>query len=195
MEKILTNAFSPTMSHHPAVNTDALQEGDRLSLVRYLRVTDASPQTSVVVHTDVGQVWSVDRAIIRNTCYSASQYHAVQTVTRTRIAYLLEHAGDAIFTVTFCKKPDVNAIADSIAGLPGDIRTVTQAARRKMVREWLAGQERTLVGYLKSAEPDINGRIRVIDLEAPAGSSAERLVDPRTIEKLILKNVLYGLKQ
>lgn len=165
--------------------------GDRLSLVRYLRVTDTTREGTIVVETDDGQYWSVDSGIVRRTCYSASQYDTTEKVTRSRMAYLLEHAGDAIFTVTFHKKPDVNSIADALAAAPEDIRQWPQAKRRKVVREWLGGEERRLVGYLKSPEPDINGRIRVIDLAIAAADHPERLVDPRTIQELILKRVKY----
>lgn len=48
------------------------------------------------------------------------------------------------------------------------------------------------MGYLLETEPKM-GRSQVIDLEAPAGRR-HRLVDHRTINWLILKNIKYVTK-
>lgn len=170
-------------------NVNNVKEGDRFSLIRYCEVTEVR-DNKFTVETDDGHFWQVDKGIVRDSCYTANQFEAVEKETRTQLAARFEKMGDVIFTVMFHKKPKPEEIADTIQGLEEDPREWNQAKRRKLARDFLAGEERILIGHLKSQHPDVNGRMKVFDLE----KGEDRLVDPRTIEWLVHKGVKYEVK-
>ena len=75
---------------------------------------------------------------------------------------------------------------------------LNKTKRRKVIREVLTGDSRTLIGRLnvdayRSAEhdPESLGRMKVIDLEVPQGERNERLIDHRTVTELIVDGVRY----
>jgi len=174
-------------------DTSHVHEGDRFSLIRYCQVTELR-DTKFTVKTDDGQYWQVDKGIVERTCYTANQFTEEVQLSKTDIAKCFEQAGDTIFTVMFHKKVKPEDVAETIGSLEENPAQWNQTKRRKLARDLLAGEERVLKGYLKSPEPDIYGRVKVHDLEVAEGTN-ERLVDPRTIEWLILKNIKYVVKK
>jgi hypothetical protein len=69
---------------------------------------------------------------------------------------------------------------------------------KKAVKKALEGEERVLVGRLLGTKDDF-GRFHVIDMDIAEDKSKsydvrQRLVDPRTLNWLIVKNVKYEVK-
>lgn len=180
------------------VNSKALTIGEYLSEVQYYRVVSISDKLVDVVN-ERGFKFKVDKGIITEGMYSASQYAAEKTVTRTEICEKLEQAGNHIFTVNFnkqVKEKDVkekllNAIKSENDELMNEKELIKSL--KKVSKSLLEGEERTLIGYLSKVEPKV-GRSTVIDLELPRDKYRIRQVDHRTINWLIIKNVKYTVK-
>lgn len=166
----------------------AVKEGTVFSLLRYCTVTEVRDR-EFTVKTDDGNVWQVDKTIVRQSCYTADQWTGdVKELTATQLAAVFERAGDHVWSLCFHKKPDANVVADAMVTLERDL---PQAKRRAIAREWLQGEARTMTGRLVSHSPDVNGRYRVMDLAL----NEERLVDPRTLEWFIYCGNKYVLKK
>jgi len=170
-------------------NVAAIKPGDVFSLLRYCTVVSVGAD-EFSVRTDDGNTWDVSKAIVAQSCYTAAQFNETRDVTRTELAAVFERCGDHVWSLEFHKQVDPNAVADRFTALDDDVRSMTQAKRRKLARELLEGETRTMTGRLVSHSPDVNGRYRVIDLAL----NEERLVDPRTLEWLVYQNVKYVRK-
>ena len=169
---------------------DKAAAGEFFSVVRYVRVERKEPQC-IHVRNVGGEAFSMSSNLLVNEYHSASQYEREEQKSRGEIANLFEHAGDSCFTVCFHKKPDAAQKANALRDLEDDPRQWSQAKRRKFVREtMLQGEERQLCGHLAAQTLDDLGRMKVFDLE----KEELRLVDPRTIEWFIYKNVKYVAK-
>lgn len=181
------------MTTENKTNTSLLQPGDRLSRTSYVEIVRRLPGGGFKVRNETGFTWDIGGSIVANEMYAANQYTEEVKVSRTEMVEALENAGDAIFTVTFGKKVSEKAVRDAI-GLHVDSGDgADPAAIRRTAKTLLAGEPRTLVGYLVHTEPKM-GRSQVVDLEKPVGSHRLRLVDHRTITSLVLRNKKYTLK-
>jgi len=166
-----------------------LKEGTVISMIRYLTVTEIR-EHDVTVKTDDGNFWQVDNNIIRASCSTADQCLHTVVLTATQMAAAFEKLGDHVWTVCFHKKVDPNTVADSLLEVDDDVRQMSQAKRRRLARELTQGEVRTMTGYTLNHTPDVNGRMKVMDLII----NESRLVDPRTIEYFIYKNTKYVRK-
>ena len=175
-----------------------LQIGEYLSEVQYYKIVDLSDELVTLVN-ERGFQLNVDRDIIAEGMYSASQYKTEKLVTRTEICEQLERAGNHIFTVNFYKQVKTTDIQEKLLqAIQSDkSNSLTEAeiikAFKKVSKTLLEGEERTLIGYLSKVEPKV-GRSTVIDLELPKDKYRIRQVDHRTINWLILKNIKYVVK-
>jgi hypothetical protein len=180
------------------VNPVELEVGEYLSEVQYYKIVDLA-DNSVTVINERGFQLNVDRDIIAEGMYSASQYATERLVTRTEICEQLEQAGNQIFTVNFYKQVKINDVEKKLVTA---IKSKTDIplseaeiiiALKKASKSLLEGEERTLIGYLSKVEAKV-GRSTVIDLELPTDRDRIRQVDHRTINWLILKNVKYVVR-
>lgn len=171
-------------------NPAQLKVGDRLSRVSYMEVVSKSG-SSFRVKNEEGMTWTIAGSILQNEAYAAGQYTEEQEVNRTEMVEALESAGDSVFTVVFDKKTSQKSIVAALTAI--DRLPSSKADINKLAKSMMAGEERTLVGYLASTEPKM-GRSTVVDLEVDPSSHRLRLVDHRTIKELILRNVRYTLK-
>uniref|UniRef100_UPI00341CF120 hypothetical protein n=1 Tax=Okeania sp. SIO2F4 TaxID=2607790 RepID=UPI00341CF120 len=168
-----------------------MKVGDNLSEVQYYSVTEVL-EDELVLTNERGYPIKVAKGIVEEGMYSAQQYEKEQKVSRTELCELLEGAGDIVFTVNFRKKIKEEDVLEAVLStLKGQELTSPQAKKqlKATLKQALQGEERTLVGYLLQTEPKM-GRSQVIDLEAE-GDHRTRLVDHRTINWLILKNIKY----
>lgn len=171
-------------------NVAAVKEGTVFSLLRYCTVTEVRDR-EFTVKTDDGNVWQVDKEIVRKSCYTADQVRGEpKEVTPTQLAAVFERAGDHVWSLCFRKKPDADVVADAFLTVDEDVRAMSQAKRRKLARSMLAGEQRVMTGRFKTHTPDVNGRYRVMDLDL----NAERHVDPRTLEWFIYSGTKYVVK-
>lgn len=166
-----------------------IKPGDVFSLLRYCTVVSVGAD-KFTVRTDDGNSWDVSKTIVAQSCYTASQFVETREVTRTELAAIFERCGDHVWSLEFHKQLDPNVVADKFTALDDDVRSLSQAKRRKLARDLLEGEARTMTGRLVSHSPDVDGRYRVIDLAL----NEQRLVDPRTLEWLVYQNVKYVRK-
>ena len=180
------------------IQTEDLQVGEYLSEVQYYKIIEVT-NNSVKVTNERGFNFSIDKDIIAEGMYSASQYKTEKLVTRTEICEQLEQAGNHIFTVNFYKQVKTKDIQEKLLkAIKSDREKYLSEAEiikalKKVSKTLLEGAERTLIGYLSKVEAKV-GRSIVIDLELPTDKYRIRQVDHRTINWLILKNVKYIVK-
>lgn len=173
-----------------------LKVGDHLSETQYYEVIERESKR-IKVRNERGYEFFIGHEIIEEGMFSANQFEEKITVTRTRLCEILENAGDSIFTINFHKQLKEKDVVDEILAAleeAGDTE-VTKALTTKIkgaVKKGAKGEARTLIGYLVQTEAKM-GRSQVIDLQAPR-NRRYRLVDHRTINWLVLKNVKYVAK-
>jgi hypothetical protein len=170
-----------------------LTEGHRLSRISYYEVLENDrAEERIKVRNQNGETWWISDGILEDETFSAHQVRATKRINKTEMAQLLQHqVKDSVFTVVFEKKmdpKDVEATLHAKYEAGG-----TLAKRRKVVKEALHGELRTLVGYLKHYDP-VMGRLIVYDLEKAAPNN-ERQVNQQTLHELVFRNTKYVLKK
>lgn len=175
---------------------DQIKVGDYLSETQYYEVFSVSDK-EIAVRNARGLEMDVDRGIVEEGMYTCNQFAEEVKVSRTEMCEILEKVGDAVFTVNFNKQVKDKEVTDAIMKTLLEEEEVDEAQLSKLVKksvkDALKGQERTLIGFLIQSEPKM-GRSQVVDLQIPEGKSGVRLVDHRTMNWLIVKNVKYSLK-
>lgn len=170
---------------------DDLNEGDYLSETQYYLVKKKA-LGEIIVSNERGFEFSIGREIVEEGLLSAGQYTSEQKVSRTAIVQLLEDAKDRVFTVNFNKLPSEKSVLECLKKVAvADL--ANEKALKKLSKEILIGETRTLIGHLDATEAKM-GRSTVTDLEIPVGQHRQRLVDHRTINWLIIGGVKYLTK-
>ena len=177
------------MSRTQRCDAKKLVAGDYVSRVSYYEIISVNGDGSQTrVKNEDGVQWTIDHAIVSNECNSASQHYREEVVTQSRLAEILMEANQRVFTVVFRKQVAVAVVDEKLRSADHE-ELQNGRKRRKLARDLLEGEERTLVGYLVKSEAGL-GRSRVVDLKAP-GDNRERLVDHRTIISIIIDGVRY----
>lgn len=174
--------------------------GDILSETQFYTVTGVK-DGRVNLNTDKGEGITVDTSYAHNLLHSASDFSEVKKVTRTDLAEIFISHSRMAMTVNYNKQVKPDDVASNIAELHGDLTLgMTQADFKKKVKKALTlkGEERTMVGR-HYGSPDINGRVHFIDMEIERDAEKEydtrqRLVDPRTLNYVIVDNVKWQAK-
>ena len=170
-------------------DTAKIKVGDRFSETQYYICTEVQRER-IQVRNERGYEFGIGKEIVREGLFSANQFQDEQKVTRTELVEILEGAKDTIFTVNFQKQIKPEDMSKRLKQLAGQKILASKSAA--LAKDLLAGEERTLVGYMLDVEPKM-GRSQVIDLEAE-GDHRLRLVDHRTLNWIIIRNVKYVLK-
>jgi hypothetical protein len=171
---------------------DEVKVGSILSTTHYLEVLGKT-NNSVKVKDQNGLNFEIrGKELIEDTIFTADQIQEEKKVSRTEAIQILENAKDTVFTVNFNKLPDENSFAELLGKVSiADLNDPKKL--KKLAKEAMKGEERTLVGHLVEAEPTM-GRSSVIDLQIPKGSHNLRQVDHRTLNWIIFKNIKYVVK-
>lgn len=169
-------------------NVSSLKVGDYISYTEYYEVTGVN-DTSVHLKNERDFPIIADKKVVSEGMYTASQFNEEKKVSRSELASILENARDTIFTVNFNKQVSQASMAEKLEG--ADLSSAV--ARKRLAKELLRGPERTLTGYLVASEPRL-GRSNVVDRTLPSGEHNQRLVDHRTINWMVYKNVKYVAK-
>jgi hypothetical protein len=207
-------APAPNQEPHSArVIFKDLKVGDIVSCTTYGVVQELSdgglmrnPRARVKNH--MGDVYYVDSGILEGEYYSATQKSRVEKRTATELAQILRSAGGECFLVDFTKKPEIKSVEDKILEiLQDEEKRKDLAANKRNLRKFInteimTGEKRIMYGRLVHSERSMvtyteQGRINVIDLAAQfenPKAHCERQVDPRTIHRIILRDVEYQLK-
>lgn len=160
-----------------------LKKGEYFSLLQNFKVEK----------TDNDNVYTEDRIrisndIVEEKCHSASQYEKTVELSKTEMAKQFANAHGAVFTVVFRKLPKNADLVQMVKSFNNGSFSSTERIKED-VENFMKGDRRTLIGYMINPEHDL-GRALVHDLE----NNGPRLVDYRTIESLIFKNIKYVVK-
>jgi hypothetical protein len=142
---------------------------------------------------------TMDDKYVNSMLTSGSQYDKEEKITRTELAEKFSGAVNVAFEVCFYKKVKeadvVKEIMDTYTNsTPKDL----EKNLKKAVNKGMEGEQRILRGYHKSGKDEF-GRIICTDMEIAKDprspiDSRVRLVDPRTIEYLIVRGVKWVAK-
>lgn len=145
-----------------------------------------------------GQVWSVSANVIEAEFDFAEIFIDELKLTSTELAEVFKNNSNVIMTVSFNKKLDEKTLEQKILDLypnkKGKLLSENEFVEsvKNCITNTLHGEERIMIGYHKG-NIDILGRMQFFDMEIKEGATL-RLVDPRTINYIILRNVKYVLK-
>lgn len=180
-----------------------LKVGSRLSETQYYRVEKVQGNQVQLVN-DFGHPVVVDNTYVEKCLISADQFETEKTMSKTDVANLFLASTNIALTVNYNKKVNEKDVKDQLNKLypnkGGKILSEAdyQKAVSQVISSALVGEERTMVGRHYGSQDEF-GRIRFIDMEQKLDSTEDydtrqRLVDPRTINWLILKGVKYIVK-
>lgn len=171
-----------------------LQVGEVLSESQYYKVEKVQGN-KVQLATEEGSSIVVDSGYVDKMLQSATQFETTEKITRTEMAELFVSNSRIAMTVMFNKQLAPKAVTDAISGIYSQLGLgMTQADFTKRVKGVvnLKGDERVMTGRHYGGV-DVNGRVSFVDMNVQSGNP-NRLVDPRTINYLIVNNVKYLIK-
>lgn len=162
-------------------------------------VVDEVKKDVIVLKTDDGEPIEVSKSYAE-TMLTLSDYTVEEkTVTRTEATDIFVKSTGVALAINFNKQVKE---ADVVKEITEIYRTSTpveaELKLKKAVKKSLEGEQRTLRGrHFGSFDPF--GRVHVTDMEISHDASAKhdarlRLVDPRTINWLIVRGVKYVVK-
>jgi hypothetical protein len=130
--------------------------------------------------------WSIDANILEQEFCFAEQFDSEQKVSRTAIIDVIDDNPGTAMTVQFYKKAKhLDVAKDLKSGKPDDM---TDRAWSNKVKKLMDGEERIMVGKHHGSY-DEHRRLHFTE----SGKGA-RLVDPRTVQSLIVRRIRYVVK-
>ncbi len=180
-----------------------LKTGSKLSETQYY-VVEQVKNNDVLLRTDLGELINVNPTYVEKCLVSADQYNDEKTMSKTDITNLFLSSTNVALTVNYNKQVKEDEVKKQLYALypnkGGKILSEAEFKKRiaTAVSDALVGEERTMVGRHYGSQDEF-GRVRFIDMEETRDLSKDydtrqRLVDPRTINWLILKGVKYNVK-
>jgi hypothetical protein len=172
-------------------NAMALKPGDKWSRHSYGEVLYAD-RRSIEVRNEHGLTWTINASLFEKEFNVADQFQKVEPVTRTEMVEKIVAAARLVMTVHFRKKPEHKTLVQTVTQLlDGDIDRPKPRALSALLKDAVAGEERTMIGRHYGVSDEF-GRLRFTAMEKDGGL---RLIDPRTVEWAIIDNVKYELKK
>lgn len=162
-----------------------VQVGDVYSRHSFGRVVGITPYDGVVVQNEAGRTWSIGRDIFEAECHTATDVKEELEGNRTSTVQALLAAPFMAATVIFRKQVDPNDVADALVEGAGE---ANKRDWRRKVKEVLAGETRVMVGYHRG-QLDEHGRLKFTEVGV-----GDRVIDPRTIEQVIVGGKKYTVK-
>lgn len=176
-----------------------LKNGDVLSETQFYKVLAISGD-KVKLGTESGQPVTVDQGYVEKLLVSANQSTDTKKITRTELAEMLLTNPYVAMTVNFNKQiKEADIKAEIQKAYDESTPKEFSVKMAKAVKRSLEGEERTIVGYHGGGKDDF-GRVHFTDMQIDRDFSKatydnrHRLVDPRTVNWLILKGVKYIAK-
>lgn len=153
------------------------------------------------VKNEAGLMWAVSKDVFEKEFSCADQFDKEIKLPATELALKFASSKQVAMTVCFNKKVEPKELEKKLLKLypnkGGKSGLMSKDDFKKLIKEEIAnllvGEPRTMRGF-HNGSVDVNGRIYFIDLEAKDKAYNMRLVDPRTIQWLIVENVKYSLK-
>ena len=178
----------------------SLVVGEVLSETQYYKVEKIAGNRAQFL-TDNGDRVVLDESYVNNLLASAQQFEKTEKVTKTALAEIFMKNARVAMTVQFNKQVKPEDVSKGIVALYDKMGIgMTKADFTKQVKKALnlKGEERVMVGR-HYGTTDVNGRVHFIDMnvDKAAGKdydTRQRLVDPRTLNYIIVNNVKYQVK-
>jgi len=179
-----------------------LEQGEVLSESQFYKVVKVKGD-KVQLETDTGENIIVTSQYVENFLSSAKQHSSVVKLNRTELTDKFLSCPRVAMTVNFHKQAKPTDIKKAIVELypnkGGKLMSEAEFAKKVSKAVNLKGEERTMTGRHYGGQ-DINGRVSFIDMEKEKGSKSDydarkRLVDPRTLNWLIVGGVKYEVKK
>jgi len=156
-----------------------------------------------IVNED-GRGWTITNPIVEDEFYIHNQFKTELKITRTEMAEIFISNARMIMTVNYNKQIKEKDIADGFAEIyPNTGGIILSKANyvkkvKQLTKIALKGEERTMMGRHESKIDDF-GRVSFIDMEVERDTSKDydtrhRLVDPRTLNWLIVGNIKFTIK-
>lgn len=170
--------------------TNDLVVGDRLSEIQHYIVTEKK-DNEAVLRNERGFEYRAQASIIEEGMDSANQFTQTQRISRTALVGILESTAGCVFTVNFNKQPTAEGNLERLnKAMENNFETLKNpAARAELAANLILGEDRTIRGVLDRTEQKL-GRTRVFDQDVPDENN-QRLVDHRTVNWMIYKNIKY----
>jgi hypothetical protein len=138
------------------------------------------------LRNDGGFEWEIHGDnILENEFSFADQHDEEIRESRTRIIEIMNENGHTAMTVVYRKKPDPKHVAKELAKGKGK---TSDRAWNKKVKDLVDGELRTMVGYHTNSFDSFD-RLRFHE-----HGKGPRLVDPRTVELLIVARQKFVVK-
>lgn len=179
-------------------NFNKLEVGSVLSETQYYKVVKKVGDKVEFV-TDNGETVTVNRGYVESLIVSADQYSREEKITRTELAEMLIQNRNVVMTLNFNKQvKEADVAAEIQAAYENSTPKEFAAKMKKAVKKGLNGEERTMTGRHHGGKDDF-GRLHFIDMDILKDASKsydtrQRLVDPRTLNWLIVNGVKYIAK-
>jgi hypothetical protein len=132
-----------------------------------------------------GLQWDIGLDILAREYSMADQSEREETINRTKILEILRDNPRTAMTVHFNKAVDLKEVASALAEGQGK---ASDKAWREKVEQAMAGEERVMIGHHTNAY-DERGRLHFDE-----HGKGPRLVDPRTVNWLIVGRTKYTVK-
>lgn len=153
----------------------------------------------VQLRTESGESVILDDKYVDSLLSSATQYEKEEKKTKTELAQIFSNSTNVVLTVCYNKQvKDEDVLKELMNSYQNATPKTIEAEFKKSVKKALNGEQRELTGVHTGAQDDF-GRTHITDLNIAKDPSKSydvrsRLVDSRTIQWLIVKNVKYSLK-
>lgn len=175
----------------------------KLSETQYYSVEKISGD-KVQLKNDYGEDIVVDKGYVEKCLTTSDQVGDTKSVNKTELATIFLTNPGVVMTTNFNKQVDKAEVKKEIVGLypnkGGKITSEAEFTKRvgDLLKSALDGEERTIVGRHDGSQDEF-GRVKFIDMEITKDASKsydprQRLVDPRTLNWLILRGVKYVKK-
>jgi hypothetical protein len=175
-----------------------LKEGSILSESQYYKVQKISGDR-VQLATESGEPVVVDSKYVESFLMSAHDFKEEKKITKTEMAEVFLSHPRVAMTVCFNKQvKEADVVKEIMTAYEGTAPKEAEKAMKAAVKKGLNGEERVMIGRHHGGTDDF-GRIHFVDMEQEKGTKAEfdgrsRLVDPRTLNWVIVNNVKYLIK-
>lgn len=176
-----------------------ITKGQILSESQFYLVEEVKSNGNIIVKDDNGTKVELSKEYADKMLSSAHSFTKEEKVNKTDIANLFLSNSRVAMTVCFNKQvKEADVVAEITKAISNATLAEMEKAIKKGVKKAIIGEERIMIGRHYGASDEF-GRIHFVDMEITKDLTKNydirmRLVDPRTINWLIVNNIKYSLK-
>jgi len=168
----------------PKCNTSKVKVGSVYSRHSFGSVKSIG-MGNAMIENENGDSWQISMELLEKEFSFADQAEEEKTVSRTEAIEALTAHPFMAMTVNFNKQPKAEDVATNLKGGQG---AMSDKDWKKHVEKFMEGEERTMIGH-HFGTFDEHRRLQFI-----SSGEGPRLVDPRTINWLIVDRIKYIVK-